>query len=450
MKKIISVLAIAAVSFAAFADAEFALNYRTQAALASRVFSGGAEDLGTDAKIGNYDALKNHTYLLSQQSYGGASDSVSASVAGDFCGATIRIDPEGTSGNLTINQYNGYVNIGKWTIAAGSWKDGQYIGDYQLKSDADACNLGGETFAAYKLGNMFIGASSLSVDDIANFAGGDKSSTAYVKWAGKVGKTFVQAFGSAIGINTAKWNDAGTIYTGFGAKVDVKGQNLRSQFVFKSSSNTGTNPKRAFALHVMPQGLGSTEMTIGGAIGLEGSNLTEANVDLRVRYSAGGFSFTTLNNISHITNANTLCTKGVNKEVGAWAVDGSGNFGTKGVKVNRGAATGQAFNTAMWNVFAIRQKITKTFFLTCQAGDMIYFNNMLNDKADWEGMDAFVCPGIQIFAGGKTSIMIGARYGVSNLFAQAYNPLEDKRVSVSKNYEIPTSLVIPCVMRIRF
>ena len=144
MKKIISVIALASLAFGAFADAEFALNYRTQMTGFSRILSGdysGSEDEKID-----YNANKHKSYLFAQKSYGGASDSISATVAGDMCGATIRIDPFPASGSgkqLQINQYSGYVNIGKFTLNAGAWKDGQYVGDWQLKGDADACNLGG-------------------------------------------------------------------------------------------------------------------------------------------------------------------------------------------------------------------------------------------------------------------------------------------------------------------
>lgn len=437
MKKLISAIAIATLSFVAFADAEFALNYRTQMSAASRVLSGKKDE-----------ALKNHTYLFSQASYGGASDTVSATVAGDMCGATIRIDPEGTSGNLTINQYNGYVNIGKWTIAAGSWKDGQYIGDYQLKSDADACNIGGESFAAYKLGNMFKGATTISFDDIANFAGGDKSSTAYIKWGGKVGKTFVQAFGSAIGINTSTWNDDASIYTGFGAKVDVKGQKMRGQVVAKSSSNKKAKPTRGIGAYFMPQGLGATEITFGGALGFEGENLTEASADFRLRYGAKNWSFTTLNNVSHITNQCTVASA-VSKEVGAWADNGADKIAVVATNSGKGVVANQKFQTIMWNAFSLRSKLTKKAYFICTAGDMVYLNNMFNKEAAWSGIDAFVMPGLQVFAGGKTSITCGVRYGMSGLLAQTLDAKGD-REAYSKNNETSSAILVPVVMRIRF
>lgn len=334
---------------------------------------------------------------------------------------------------------------------AGAWKDGQYVGDWQLKGDADACNLGGETFAAYKLGNMFASSNSLGIDDIANIAGGDKATTAYVKWGGAVGpkKTFVELYASAIGIGGKTWDDEETVYSGFGFKADITTKALRTQFIAKLPSID----KRAFGLYFMPQGTGALKTVFGGTLGFEGANVTEANADLRMRYAGKGFSVTFFNNLSHITNNNSVSKSYVNKVVGAWAEDGDNGIGCIGVKEARGVAgNSQKYNTAMWNMIALRYKITNKIFFTAEAGDMIYFNNMLNDDAAWEGIDAFVCPGLQFFAGGKTSVSMGVRYGVSGLGAQVMNGNDrvSKYSSDNGNYEIATSILVPVVMRIRF
>lgn len=452
MKKIISVIALASLAFGAFADAEFALNYRTQMTGFSRILSGDYSS--TSTKEIDYKANKHKSYLFAQKSYGGASDSISATVAGDMCGATIRIDPfpaKKEEEQLQINQYSGYVNIGKFTLNAGAWKDGQYVGDWQLKGDADACNLGGETFAAYKLGNMFKSSNSLGIDDIANIAGGDKATTAYVKWGGAVGpkKTFVELYASAIGIGGKTWDDEKTVYSGFGFKADVTTKALRTQFIAKLPSID----KRAFGLYFMPQGTGALTTVFGGTLGFEGANVTEANADLRMRYAGKGYSVTFFNNLSHITNNNTVSKNYVNKVVGAWAEDGDNGIGCLGVEAVRGAAgNSQKYNTVMWNLIALRYKISNKIFFTAEAGDMVYFNNMLNDDAAWEGIDAFVCPGLQFFAGGKTSVSMGVRYGVSGLGAQVMNGNDrvSKYSSDNNNYEIATSILVPVVMRIRF
>mgnify|MGYP000552712530 FL=1 len=113
-----------------------------------------------------------------------------------------------------------------------------------------------------------------------------------------------------------------------------------------------------------------------------------------------GYSVTFFNNLSHITNNNTVSKNYVNKVVGAWAEDGDNGIGCLGVKTPRAVAgNSQKYNTAMWNMIALRYKISNKIFFTAEAGDMVYFNNMLNDDAAWEGIDAFVCPGLQFFAG---------------------------------------------------
>lgn len=445
MKKIFGVIALASLTLGAFADAEFAVNYRTQMSGFSRVMS------GDDATLG---AKKHTSYLFTQdQGYGGASDTISATVAGDLCGATIRIDPfPGKSGGekLQINQYSGYVNVGKFTLNAGAWKDGQYVGDWQLKQDADACNLGGETFAAYKLGNMFKGISTLGIDDIANIAGGDKAATFYAKWGGAVGpkKTFVELYASAIGIDGKKWDDENTVYSGFGFKADITTKTLRTQFIAKSKSISD----KAFGLYFMPQGTGALTTVFGGTLGFTGADLTDANVDLRMRYAGKGYSVTFFNNISHITNNSTATA--VNKTVGAWAEVGPDSKGVNKIQaatplVSSAAGNDQKYNTVMWNMLALRYKLSNKVFFTAEAGDMVYFNNMLNDDAKWAGIDAFVCPGIQIFAGGKTSVSMGVRFGATGIGAQTLDAHGD-RESAYENSEMTTSVLVPVVMRIRF
>ena len=442
MKKIFGVIALASLTLGAFADAEFAVNYRTQMSGFSRVMS------GDDAILG---AKKHTSYLFTQdQGYGGASDTISATVAGDLCGATIRIDPfPGKSGGekLQINQYSGYVNVGKFTLNAGAWKDGQYVGDWQ---DADACNLGGETFAAYKLGNMFKGISTLGIDDIANIAGGDKAATFYAKWGGAVGpkKTFVELYASAIGIDGKTWDDEKTVYSGFGFKADITTKTLRTQFIAKSKSISD----KAFGLYFMPQGTGALTTVFGGTLGFTGADLTDANVDLRMRYAGKGYSVTFFNNISHITNNSTATA--VNKTVGAWAEVGPDSKGVNKIQaatplVSSAAGNGQKYNTVMWNMLALRYKLSNKVFFTAEAGDMVYFNNMLNDDAAWAGIDAFVCPGIQIFAGGKTSVSMGVRFGATGIGAQTLDAHGD-RESAYENSEMTTSVLVPVVMRIRF
>ena len=463
MKKIFGVIALASLTLGAFADAEFAVNYRTQMTGFSRIFSGDYKG-DSNEKI-DYAKNKHKSYLFAQKSYGGASDSISATVAGDLCGATIRIDPfpansvktekkekDGKTtytykGQLQINQYSAYVNIGKFTLNAGSWKDGQYVGDWQLKQDADACNLGGETFAAYKLGNMFNGLNTLGIDDIANIAGGDNATTAYVKWGGAVGpkKTFVELYASAIGIKGKTWDDEKTVYSGFGFKADVTTKALRTQFIAKLPSIK----ERALGLYFMPQGTGALTTVFGGTLGFNEANLTDANVDLRMRYAGKGYSVTFFNNISHITNSGKKDAY-VNKVVGAWAEDGANGISCLGVKKARGVAgDNQPYNTVMWNMLALRYKLSNKVFFTAEAGDMVYFNNMFNDDAAWEGIDAFVCPGIQIFAGGKTSVSMGVRFGASGIGAQVINGKGD-RESAYENSEMATSVLVPVVMRIRF
>lgn len=361
MKKIISTLALATLAFgASFADVKFTCNYRTQAVAFSRVMK-------ADSYSATANGEKFQTYMLSNTAYGGDSDTFKMSASNDFGGVNVRIDPKGSNGSLTLNEYNAYVKAGAFTLSAGYWKDGVMNGAYQLKNDADASNLGGETFAAYKLGSMFKKAITLQVDDITSFAG-SAHATGYISYLGEFDALTLKADLAAVSLDgTATW-DGSNYYSGLAARIDARLETWDIQFVIKQANITDGKAQRALALHVQPLAWGALKATFGGALGFYEGELTEYNADIRFRYADGPLSVTFFTNLSHIsdTGATKMSVTDYNKHVGAYFLSSANKW------------TGQnnaASHTAMWNMLALRFKVSDKLFLTGELGDIVGFKS---------------------------------------------------------------------------
>ena len=434
MKKIIGAFALASLALGlASADVKFTLQYRTQMVGFSRLIA--APNTNTDENV---------NYWFQHKAYGTPSDTVSMSASNDFAGVTIRIDPNlnGSPVNKdnndspdtgTINQYNGYIRFAGFELGAGSWKDGRYNSDYQLKKDSDDGFYGGETFAAYKLGSLYKGAITLAVDDMSNFAGGSNASSAYLQWKGNLGAAKVTAEVDLIGSGSSKsWDEGNTIYTGFGARANFALDSWQTQFVFKTSSNKNNAEERALALYLNFTQL-PVNLVVGGALGFKGGDLTEWNADLRLRKATGNMSLTFYTNVSHITNDASYTA--LNKDVGAIYVADNGTLTNKASKVPIAA---NKFNTHMWNMFGLRLKFTDSLYFLFSAGDIVHLRDVFQDE--WGGIEVFAAPGIQI-TNGKCGISAYARFGMSNIGVDNYN---------KNGSESELALLIPVVLRVRF
>ena len=434
MKKIISTLALATLAFgASFADVKFTCNYRTQAVAFSRVMK-------ADSYSATANGEKFQTYMLSNTAYGGDSDNFSMSASNDFGGVTVRIDPKGSDGSLALNQYSGYVKIGALTLNAGYWKDGVMNGAYQLKNDMDASNLGGETWAAYKLGSMFKGAITQQVDDITGFNGKDSKgkaayvnhATGYVTYLGEFDALTLKADLAAVSLDGATTWDGSNYYSGIAARIDARLETWDLQFVFKQANITDKQAQRAIALHVQPLAWGALKATFGGALGFYEGEITEYNADIRFRYADGPLSVTFFTNLSHITDtgATKLDVTDYGKHVGAYFLNKDNSLKNQANAVS---------HSAMWNMLAIRFKVSDKLFLTGEVGDIVGFKSNKKVFGDY-GVEAFVAPGFQVFAGKNCSVSTCLRMGWSNLFRDS-----DKYPDI----EPAMSIAVPVVMRVK-
>ena len=425
MKKIISTLALATLAFgASFADVKFTCNYRTQAVAFSRVMK-------ADSYSATANGEKFQTYMLSNTAYGGDSDTFKMSASNDFGGVNVRIDPKGSNGSLTLNEYNAYVKAGAFTLSAGYWKDGVMNGAYQLKNDADASNLGGETFAAYKLGSMFKKAITLQVDDITSFAG-SAHATGYVSYLGEFDALTLKADLAAVSLDGATTWDGSNYYSGLAARIDARLETWDIQFVIKQANITNGQAQRALALHVQPLAWGALKATFGGSLGFYEGELTEYNADIRFRYADGPLSVTFFTNLSRITDygADKMKVTDYNKHVGAYFLSSANKWI---------AQSNAASRSAMWNMLAIRFKVSDKLFLTGELGDIVGFKSAGKVFGDY-GVEAFVAPGFQVFAGKNCSVSTCLRIGLSNLLMDS-----DKY----KDIEPAMSMAVPVVMRVK-
>ncbi len=449
MKKIISVLALASLGLGiASADVKFTCNYRTQMGVFSRVMGygensvSGATSEAAKKSVKSAAAAAYTSYLLDNLAYAADSDTFSIAASNDFGGVTVRIDPKGSDSSFTLNQYSGYINVGSFKVSAGYWKDGVMNGAYQLKNDMDASNLGGETWAAYKLGSMFKKAVTSQVDDITSLAGTARA-TAYVTYKGDLGPCLLTADLAAIGLGGAKspyntYNADNDVFSGFALRLDTKFESWDAQFVFKQASIAA--PERAIALHVQPLDWGSLKATFGGSLGFLNGDLTEYNADIRLRYVAGKLSITSLNNISAVTDS------GWGQKTSAWTKEGEEIsdynkhvglvYFTNGNKLVYDTNT--VSQRAMWNMLAFRFAASDKLALTLELGDIVGFKAK-NNFGDC-GIEAFVAPGLQFYAGKNCSISTCARVGISNLMLNS-----DDHKDVGPEYGI----MIPAVIRVK-
>lgn len=433
MKKIIGAFALVSLAVGlASADVKFALNYRTQMIGFSRLIH---------APANNADRHVNY-WFQQTKGWNSATDNVSMTASNDFAGVTVRIDPTLDKENAVttrLNQYNAYIRFAGFELGAGNWKDGRYNGAYQVKNDSDAGWYNGDLFGAVKLGSLYAGAITLAVDDMANFAGGDSASSAYLQWKGDIGNAEITAEGALIGIGASTWDEESTINTGFGIRLNAAFETWQTQFVFKTASNKATDSKlgeqRAFGLHFNPKAL-PVNLVFGGAIGVNNGNVTEMNLDLRLRKVIESVSITFYTNISHITNDCDYISA-LKTPLGAEYLTSAGTMEKEKV-TNEFNSTSQSYNTHMWNMLGLRAQLSDRVFFLFSAGGNTSLRNLGTDH--WTGSELFVAPGLQ-FMNGKSGIATYARLGWSHVGVKDYDKDGDGA---------EMSLVIPVVIRVRF
>ena len=146
MKKIVSVLSVAALSFSIAFAADISLEYRTRGTLYSE---SNTKDYSTDKVTQTRTALD-------QSGYGDASTDFVISAKNDFSGFVLDIDPNAstksdfvTNGALNdwFDQYYAWLNFANLQVTVGKWSS-----RYGNELTADSGNWEDDDFARYHVG----------------------------------------------------------------------------------------------------------------------------------------------------------------------------------------------------------------------------------------------------------------------------------------------------------
>ena len=468
MKKIISTLALATLAFgSAFADAKFTLNYKTQMAGFSRVFSTG---VATDSKINDTEdstlkaaeTVRANSYMFKQsKGYADDTDNFKIAVSNDFGGATLQVNPYANAGKLSgWKQYSGYVKLGALTVTAGYWGDGVMAGSYQLKNDGDASGLQGETAVAYKLGSIHknsITANAADITYLGGLAGNGVSTdvkssgndadgrhaTGYITYKADAGDATITADLAAISLGGVQTWDGSDVYSAIAARVDAKLESWDFEFTFKQALIQTDKAIRSLALYAQPLSWGNLTATFGGALGFYNGELTEWAGDLRLRYADGPFSVTSMNNISYLTDNGAAYAGDYGKHVGAYFLNDKGAM----KNVTNANAWSQS---AMWNTIMVRYVVNDSFAVFCNVGDIIGFNADGKYLKDY-GMEAFVAPGFNIYAGKGASISTAFRFGFNNLLLETDEKKNNGKYvdSLGNNVGPAMALIVPVIIRVQ-
>ena len=98
----------------------------------------------------------------------------------------------------------------------------------------------------------------------------------------------------------------------------------------------------------------------------------------------------------------------------------------------------------MWNLLAFRFAASNSMAFTLELGDIVGFKGKGVTFGDC-GIEAFVAPGVQFFAGKNCSISTCARIGISHLMLNS-----DEQVDGGHKDEGPEyGIMIPAVIRVK-
>ena len=470
MKKIISTLALATFAFgSAFADVKFTLNYKTQMAGFSRVFTTDGADGSTNG-LSDAENVRANSYMFKQsKGYATASDTFKLVASNDFGGVTLQVNPTVDESDDTKNslyswkQYSGYVKLGAFTVNAGYWGDGVMADSYQLKTDGDASGLQEETAVAYKLGSIHknsITANAADITYLGGLAGNGVSTdvkssgndadgrhaTGYITYKADAGDATITADLAAISLGGVQTWDGSNVYSAIAARVDAKLESWDFEFTFKQALIQTDKAIRSLALYAQPLEWGNLKATFGGALGFYNGELTEWAGDVRLRYADGPFSVTSMNNISYLTdNALTYAgsTVAYGENIGAMFLK---NDGTSATATNVNGAS----QSAMWNLIMVRYVVNDTLAVFCNVGDIIGFNAGGKYLKDY-GMEAFVAPGLNVYAGKGASISTAFRFGFNNILLETDENKNNGKYTNTYGDNLPMAmaLIVPVVIRVQ-
>ena len=438
MKKIVSVLSVAALALSSIFAAEVTLSYKTKAALYKET---NKKNVATDS-----DASQTRT-LLDQTGYdnGKAKSNVVVSAKTDFAGFVLDFEPEAQEGKKgtaiadnNFYQYYGWLNFGPLQVTSGKWES-RY--GYELDDDQKA--WADNDFNRYHLG-IINGAYGHDVDNLtATLAYADSTKTfdpkkpivgekveAKQQLATAVALTSHPNDGTYIMLKgvlvDSDWGsslrlDSDRNYTGAYTSVTNGGDlafhsGFAGEFAFHIDNSIDINVvakslKRdtlAIGAFVRPT-FGSTTLlagfTFGKALNEKAADGTEIDstysefgIDLRLRTKlSDNVTLTTMHNISHFQPEYA-----------------------KDHKVDTNYAT-------MWNMVSLAYAASEKTVLQCTVqNECVLFKNVANDKNDGSdlkgprtngGYNLSIMPAVVYSFNENASLSAGLKWDINNIAA---------------------------------
>ena len=293
MKKIVSVLAVAALTLGAVFAADVSLGFRTGSYILDRE--------STTDKVGTDD--KTTTEVLDLVGYRSSAKSDLILKAGnDVAGVVVDIDPSASKMSLLFDEYYAWANAGNLQVTAGNWK-----GRYMKRVNADAGKWESNEYERYKLGVANGTLGTKDVDNLTVVDGTQQLATALAYTFRSVVSDDDALMIKGVAAHNTTWggfnyNDEGKprayLRSSPAFEVTYRNETIDVDAIFKS-------PKRdqiATALLFRFIGVENLDTVVGVTYGStlgDVKHYYELGVDLRARYKiTDELAVTTMHNFS--------------------------------------------------------------------------------------------------------------------------------------------------------
>ncbi|WP_407427472.1 hypothetical protein [Treponema sp.] len=315
MKKIVSVLAVAALTLFSVFAADISLEYNTKGYLYNR----------TETKVDGGDKTA-ETKILDQDGYADAVSDLILTLSNDFAGVVVDIDPSASAKTFDLDEYYGWLNLGSFQFTTGLWS-ARYLG----RVNQDAGTWESEDYERYKPG-VIGGAYAEDADNLTkDYAGNNQLAfaVAYTNTEWLPGKLMIKGVAvdlaqTTTAVETSKtWgnlNKHNVLHSGLALEVGYLQENLIDvNAIFK------TMEKNTFVAGLYGRFLGveGLDTLLGFTYGKQleayanktwsSSDYYEWAVDLRARYAVNEqLAITTMHNVS------ATSTDSKNNTMGMW------------------------------------------------------------------------------------------------------------------------------------
>jgi hypothetical protein len=458
MKKILSVLAISTLVFgSAAAKKSVNLNYRNGASLFSFANNGESDDrnFGTSAE--------QYASLFDLNKHQGGNDALNLKASGDVLSFETQVNPsiQGWSKN-SMNRIKIGANFGAFGILAGFNCDGEAVGSFRVKKDADACNWDGSLFETFKPGSIFKDSyAAYSINQTNIGAGGAtgiqqrekglnlQSSELFLQlafnlaipnsdasfkllgtiisdraWKGSSNDGAKQKSNGAdvvtgdteegewLGAANSKYNDGHLAYTVFAIFSKPSVFNAMA-FIKMNPHCLGCDIDQVFVpgAYVEVMAIKNLDIMGGFTMSIVEGTYEDYAFDLRARYAVNSaLSITYFGNIS-VLNGDVSTSHDISKEVGtySYAYANSYDYATSpaGTYVYKSVQT-LASQIFMWNHLNVRFALTDSIVPQLGIGAITDLANGINvGPQKGEGTELSITPACQFFASKNASINVG-------------------------------------------